>query len=240
MAASKYILHAGVHSGLLFRRPCARDVQIHYISASYHNTCCTCCTGSGRSWNLAADDIMAGFRRGGERGVGRADIAYYLFPSNPEHVMSISYLVHSVWFGALLRGCEEGVGGSALTGVGNHQATAALRQSLLTAREAHPGCIHKPCRGLCIHTASTQHPHKAWHGPSLTCSCTPADTHNPTPLPLAPPHAPSQSVPVSQIRMAREQQDEPDEDRKNEHPKEYPGVKTSLLYQLSSYKIKLQ
>lgn len=45
---------------------------------------------------------------------------------------------------------------------------------------------------------------------------------------------------LSQIRMAWEQQDEPDEDRKNEHPKEYPDVKTSLLYQPPSYKIKLQ
>lgn len=109
-----------------------------------------------------------------------------------------------------------------------------MRRSLSTAREAHPGCIRKPCRGLRTHPASTQYPHKAWHGPPLTCSCTPADTHNPTPLPLAPPHAPSQPVPVSQIRMAREQQDEPEEDRKHEYPKEYPGVKSSLLYQLPS------
>lgn len=35
------------------------------------------------------------------------DITHYLFSSNPEHVVSMSYLVHSVRYGALLRGCEE-------------------------------------------------------------------------------------------------------------------------------------
>lgn len=139
----------------------------------------------------------------------------------------MSQLVHSVRYSVLLRGCEEARWRARAQRSWTSSSNIDFAMVVLDSQRFHPGCIRKPCRGLSTHQASTQYPHKAWHGPPLTCSCTPADTHNPTPLPLAPPHVPSQSVPVSQIRMAREQQDEPEEDRKHEYPKEYPGVELS-------------